>query len=142
MPELSLETQQHITTLSERGNALADAGRYEDAHELFAEAWGLLPPPQSQWEAATWLLAAIGDVCLLKGELDEAREALQLAMHCPDGLGNPFLHLRLGQVQFDLGEEDRAADELMRAFMGAGEDIFADENPKYLAFLRTRADIA
>jgi hypothetical protein len=59
----------------------------------------------------------------------------------PGGLGNSFLHLRLGQVLLDLAEPDLAADELMRAYMGAGETIFETQEPKYLAFLRTRAKI-
>jgi hypothetical protein len=60
-------------------------------------------------------------------------------MHCLDAIGNPFLHLRLGQCQFELGALDGAADELMRAYMGAGSDIFKDQDPKYLRFLQSRA---
>jgi hypothetical protein len=41
----------------------------------------------------------------------------------------------------ELGDHDRAADELMRAYMGGGPDIFDEDDPKYLAFLRTRADL-
>jgi hypothetical protein len=59
-------------------------------------------------------------------------------MHGPDALGNPFLHLRLGQCRFELGDLDRAADELARAYMADGEDVFDGEDPKYLAFLKTR----
>jgi len=54
------------------------------------------------------------------------------AMHCPDAIGNPFLHLRLGQCQFELKALDRAADELMRAYMGGGPDLFKLEDPKYI----------
>src|SRR5262249_9180277 len=67
------------------------------------------------------------------------RDNLSNAMHCPGAIGNPFLHLRLGQCQFELGALDRAADELMRAYMGAGADIFKDQDPKYLKFLQSRA---
>ena len=31
------------------------------------------------------------------------RTALQEAMHCPGAIGNPFLHLRLGEVLLNLG---------------------------------------
>ena len=60
-----------------------------------------------------------------------------MAVHCPDAIGNPFLHLRLGQCQFELDSLDRAADELARAYLGAGSDIFEGAD-KYFAFLKTR----
>ena len=69
-----------------------------------------------------------------------ALTALEHAMRCPEAIGNPFIHLRLGQTQFELGNKDRAADELMRAYMGAGAEIFAEEAPKYLEFLGTVAE--
>ena len=61
-------------------------------------------------------------------------------MQCPEAIGNPFIHLRLGQAQFELGDKEAAADELMRAYMGAGAEIFAEEAPKYLEYLATVAD--
>lgn len=139
--ELDAKTYAEITRLTDEGQALFDAGKLEEARKLFMQAWMLIPEPQSEWEATTWLAAAIGDIDFLKGRYADARQTLQFAMLCPGGLGNPFLHLRLGQSQYELGELDRAADELMRAYMGAGEDIFAAEDPKYRAFLVTRAKL-
>jgi hypothetical protein len=60
----------------------------------------------------------------------------QGAIFCPDGLGNPFLHLRLGQVQFELKNIDGAKDNLARAYMGGGDEILADDDPKYWRFIR------
>ena len=37
-----------------------------------------------------------------------------------------------------MGNLDRSADELARAYMGAGTSIFANEDAKYSAFLKTR----
>lgn len=62
-------------------------------------------------------------------------------MHCPGAIGNPFVHLRLGQAQFELGDMTRAADELARAYMGAGDEIFEEQDPKYLAFLKTKIQV-
>lgn len=59
------------------------------------------------------------------------------AVRCPDGLGNLFIHLRLGECAFELGQISRAEDELTRAYMGAGREIFADEDPKYFKHLQT-----
>ena len=139
--ELDAKTHAEITRLTDEGQALFDAGKLDEARKLFMQAWMLIPEPQSEWEATTWLAAAIGDIDFLKRRYADARQTLQFAMLCPGGLGNPFLHLRLGQSQYELGELDRAADELMRAYMGAGEEIFAAEDPKYRAFLATRAKL-
>ena len=137
--ELPPETHEAITALCAEGDRLAELKRFEEAIARYSEAWALVPEPQNDWEAATWIIAAIADAFFLRGDLDEARDALDYAMSCPGALGNPFLHLRRGQVLFDSGELDSAADELMRAYMGAGPEAFAREDGRYLAFLRTRA---
>ena len=51
------------------------------------------------------------------------------------------MHMRFGQILFDSNEDDRAADELRRAYMGGGEEVFAHENSKYFSFLKTRATL-
>ncbi len=135
--ELSDKVYKEIEVLSEEGNRLADLGKYEEAKAKFLEAFKLLPEPATEWEACTWLLASIGDMSFSLGQFEKSKNAFNSAMHCPDAIGNPFLHLRLGQSQLELGNEDRAADELARAYMGAGTEIFKNENPKYFEFLKT-----
>ncbi|GBK62167.1 hypothetical protein PbDSM24746_21710 [Paenibacillus macerans] len=36
---------------------------------------------------------------------------------------------------------EKAADELTRAYMGAGMEIFMEDDPKYLEFLETNIEI-
>jgi len=139
MAELPEQVHAEIERLSKAGDEHAGAGRYADALASYWAAWDLLPEPKVEWEAATWILAAIGDANFLGGDYAAGRDNLANAMRCPGAIGNPFLHLRLGQCQFEAGDRDRAADELMRAYMGAGDEIFKDQDPKYLAFLQTRA---
>ncbi|WP_201518656.1 tetratricopeptide repeat protein [Gulosibacter hominis] len=139
MAELDDTLDQQINQLCARGDELAEEEKFAEAVAEYDRAWALLPEPKQQWNAATWILAAIGDAHVLRGDFAGAHNALSAAMHCPDAIGNPFIHLRLGQAQFELGNLDRAADELMRAYMGAGPEIFAMEDEKYLQFLATRA---
>lgn len=120
---------------------LAERGEYEAAIAEYNQAWERIPDPKNDWNAATWVLAAIADSAFLAGYNTSAREALEYAMTCPDAIGNPFLHLRYGEVLFDAGDKDAAADELMRAYMGGGPEIFANEDGRYLAFLGTRAKL-
>jgi hypothetical protein len=135
------EIHQRISSHSATGDQLAADGGFADALTEYNLAWRLVPDPKNHWEAATWLLAASADANFHLQRFDKAKASLQYAMTCPGGLGNPFLHLRLGQVHFELGDLDAAADELMRAYMGDGREAFADEDPKYLAFLETRANL-
>jgi len=144
MSEPLLELPTHICEkvlqLSEQGNGLADQGKLREALKEFISALDLLPAPITEWEAATWLLGSIGDLNFQLQAYEHAARALADAMHCPGAIGNPFLHLRLGQCRFELGDTRRAADELTRAYAIEGKDIFANEDPKYFAFLKTVID--
>ena len=132
--------REEITRRSHARDALAEAGSFEAAIAEYNEAWKLIPEPKTDWDASTWVLAAIGDAAFQGGFMKSAQDALDYAMHCPGGIGNPCIHLRLGQVLLSRGDEKRAADELMRAYMVEGEEIFRTEHPKYLAFLKSRAE--
>lgn len=137
--QLDDNTYAQIQQYCAKGDALAKAGDFEAALALYWRAFDLLPEPKTSWQAGTWILTAIGDANFLAGDFTAGKDNLASAMHFPGALGNPFVHLRLGQCQFELGNLDRAADELMRAYMGAGPQIFAQDDGKYLAFLATRA---
>jgi tetratricopeptide (TPR) repeat protein len=133
MPDqLSPETSARLDRLCEEGSAALKRGRYWEGIDRFQVAWELLPEPKEIWEAATWILAAIGDVYYLNSHFDKALEFFGKAVRCPGGLGNPFIHLRLGESAYELGNMTRADDELTRAYMGAGKDNFVAEDPKYL----------
>lgn len=125
-----------IVALCAQGDACADKRQYDRALDRYRAALDLLPAPIEQWAAATWILGAIGDAAFSNADYEQAQAALQWAMRCPDAIGNPFLHLRLGQTQFELGNTARATDEFARAYMGAGSDIFNNEDPKYITLIR------
>lgn len=117
-----------------RGEAFADDERQGEALKYFRAAWDLLPEPKMEW-AATWVLAAIGDMNFQLEDFGAARGNFSMAMLCPDAIGNPFLHLRLGQCQFEEGDMDRAADNLARAWLLGESELFEDDDPKYLEFI-------
>lgn len=137
MAELRDDIYDSVTSYSKAGDDFAAQGKYAEALAQYWSAWDLLPEPKTDWDAATWILAAIGDANFLAGDFVAGRDNLSTAMHCPEAIGNPFLHLRLGQCQFELGNLDRAADELARAYMGAGADLFEGAG-KYFDFLKTK----
>jgi tetratricopeptide (TPR) repeat protein len=139
--EMDQATQERIAALYAEGDRLAQAGRPGSALGQYADAWALIPDPKERWPVATSVISAIADCWFHAGRYDEVLRALEFGMNCPGADENPFLHLRLGQALLERGEDDRAAAELMRAYEAHGEEIFANEDPKYLGFLSARGAI-
>ncbi|NVI83872.1 MULTISPECIES: hypothetical protein [Janthinobacterium] len=138
MEKLDEKIYIELTALSEQGNQLAKERRYEDAKAKFLDALRLIPEPHTKWNAATWLYTAVGDMHFHLGNFEKTRRCFSNAVQCPGGLGNSYVHLRLGQANLELGADDTAADELTRAYMGAGLKIFMEDDPKYVEFLEKR----
>jgi tetratricopeptide (TPR) repeat protein len=135
--ELPGETYSRVQCLCQEGDMLADQALFGEAVSKYEEALELLPIPISQWEASTWILTAIGDACFRKKDYQKAVRSLLDTMNCPGAVGNPFIHLRLGQAQLELGNDILAKDELARAYMGGGKEVFHGEDPKYFELVTT-----
>jgi tetratricopeptide (TPR) repeat protein len=131
--ELSDDIVAEVTELCDRGDDDVEHGRYDEAIARYRAALAKIPAPVFAWKITGWILTALGDTHFFKKDYAAARDAINDAMRCIGAVGNPFLHLRLGQAELELGNRGRARDELWRAFKGAGEDLFAGEDPRYLA---------
>lgn len=138
--ELAPEIFQKVTNLSEEGNELLEAHDSHPAILKWTQALALLPDPKSDWEAAMWLYASIGDAHYQAGEFSAASQALFDALNCPDGASNPFVHYRLGQSQMRLGNEKVGIDHLLQAYMLDGREIFDAENggEEFLSILQQK----
>lgn len=136
--ELPANLYERISQLSAEGDVLAEKSEFENAISKYNEAWEIVPEPKNDWEASTWLLAAIGDACFLSGFYTSGIEAFQYALTCPNGKDNPFINLRLGQCLFEKQDLTNATEYLSRAYMLEGKDIFTQESPKYFEFLKTK----
>ncbi|QKY09151.1 tetratricopeptide repeat protein [Janthinobacterium lividum] len=136
--ELPAEVHEQIVALSASGDALAGACDWTGAISKYNDAWKIIPEPKNEWEASTWLLAAIADACFFAGYFESALDALRYALQCPGGAANPFLHLRLGQCAFEKNSMNEATEHLARAYMLEGAEIFHTDNSKYFEFLKTK----
>ncbi|EGQ8107505.1 hypothetical protein CGH41_22165 [Vibrio parahaemolyticus] len=132
---------KNVNNLCAVGDELANKRRYMEAKSKYLEALKLIPEPTFDWDRSTWIYSAIGDVNFHAGEYEKCMRSFINAVQCPNGLGNPFIHLRLGQAFFELGDLQKSADELARAYMGGGKDIFLEDDPKYLVFLESKIKI-
>jgi tetratricopeptide (TPR) repeat protein len=148
--ELPPDIRDKVTALAVEGDGLVERAVEEAADERiqkgvlraatgkYIAALELLPQPMEEYPECRTLLTNIGNANFLAKAYQYALPALQDAMHCQGAIGNPFNHLRLGQTQFELGNMERAADELARAYLMEGRKIFASEDPKYLTFIKSK----
>lgn len=140
-------TAQQIQAFVGQGDEAMRQGDYETADKAYLEAFRLLPEPKLMVEGGVSVFTARVDVALKKKEYEKVTIMIEnmMALHKSGFLegiiGNPYLHLRLGQAQLELGNEKRAKDELARAFMGGGGEIFEGEDPKYFKFIRRFWDL-
>src|SRR5579862_2093200 len=95
--ELPSDLHSKIVDLCDIGDNLSNNQEHDSALRQYNKAWELLPDPKHDWEAATWVLSAMGDCCFFKGEFVESLRYFSEAMRCPNAIGNPFIHLRLGE---------------------------------------------
>jgi tetratricopeptide (TPR) repeat protein len=138
MAELPENLQGQVQAHCDKGDDLADDGKYTEAIAQYQAAWQLLPQPRTKWKASTWVLGAMGDAQFLAGDYVGGRDSMALAMDCPGAVGDPIMHLRFGQCEFEMGNFTIAAEELMKAYEEAGSKIFDDEGDKYFDFLKTQ----
>lgn len=139
MSELDDPIYQAMLVHTTIADELCEGRQWEAAIREYDAAWNLLPEPKGQWSSALWILGSISEAAFHGGFYGTVIESLEYAMlSCPDAVGNPLLHLRLGQAYFEKDQLDSAANELVRAYMHEGEEIFSDEDEKYLTFLFSR----
>ena len=134
--EMNEAIYQKITHLCEQGDQAADDEQFETAKKKYLEAFDLIPEPKEDWEASTWVTVALGDVYYFTEQYEDALNYYFHAMRCPDGLGNPYVLLRLGECFFELGNLEQAQSHLLQAYMMEGDEIFEDEDPKYFNHIK------
>lgn len=139
MESLNETLYQQISSLCDEGDNLADEGQFAAALKQYQAAWKLLPDPKNQWEAATWILVAMGDVNFLSGRYRQAVNDLNTALENIHAADNPFIYLRLGQSRLELGEEAAALEALQTAEELGDEELWEGEDEKYRRFLAERA---
>jgi hypothetical protein len=80
----------------------------------------------------------VGDAQFLLNDFRGAHDYFRYALQAPDGTGNGFVWLRLGQCLALLGDKEAAVDPLARAYMLEGAEIFEDADPEFLRLATSR----
>ena len=125
-----------ISEISRKAKSFSIKGKFASAKEEYMRGLSLLKEPVHSSEYASMLFSGIGELYYLQHKWDEALVYFKESIQSEGGLGDPYLHFRLGQIRYEKGEMDKAQDELMRAYMGSGDIIFTDEDPKYYDLIK------
>ncbi len=133
--ELDDKIYNELVKFCDLGDSMFEEAEYDTAIEWYEKALELLPTPKTTWEAGTWIYTALGDSYFFKNEFEKSINYFYDAMNCPEGYANPFILMRVGQCALELGQNEKAKDNLLRAYMMEGEDIFSDEDSKYIEFI-------
>jgi tetratricopeptide (TPR) repeat protein len=115
----------------EVGQGAEKVGDNRSAWASYVDALNLVPDPDDEQSITVEILKRMGELQFRKPDYAKACNVFKDAVRCRGGLGDVLIHLRLGQCYFEAGDRKRAADELARAYMGGGRDVFANEDPKY-----------
>lgn len=133
--DLDDATADELDDLVRAGTEKLEAGEVEAAREKFEAGIALLPEPKHHWVAATWLFASVANIHFDAGRWQEARDNFAAAIESPSGVGNPFVQLRLGQAEYELGNMEEALHRLLFARLRGPAGLMNDEDPKYAEFL-------
>jgi hypothetical protein len=138
-----------VRALRAEGDEHMARGRFAEADGCYAEAWTLLvhhPEVCDEYtdDQAFWLLLSGMDALYRSGGVETAFDVCVLIQRTfpRQSTGNPFFHLRAGQCAFVVNGEAEArdpastcVDNLARALITGGIDLFSGEEPRYLALV-------
>jgi len=124
--ELPAAVRREISVVSaeaqaiERQDVAAAVARWRDAVDL-------LPGDATQWRAYSALWSTIGDALYTGGDNDAAAQAFQVALRGTD-CDEAYLRFMLAKASVQLGDLDRATDELRTVYAIDGSDMFDDDH--------------
>jgi len=136
MNELSDKIYDEILSLCKQGDKEVNAQNFSKAIENYKLALNLIPEPKNDWDSSTWIYTALGDTYFFLEEYDNGLDCLFQALKCPNGMGNPFIVLRIGQCFFEKNNVKMAREYLLQAYMLEGADIFATQEKKYFELIK------
>ena len=143
METLPSALYQDITNLLDDGDRLLDEGRMQEAVAAYDKALELVPEPREEWDITINVLVALGDANFKMKEYATAQYYYNKAMFCPGANGKGYVWFVSGRAHYELGDEKKAANALLSAYMLEGEDIFQDieGGEKYFDWLKTQVTL-
>jgi tetratricopeptide (TPR) repeat protein len=145
MKQMPEKIDLKIRNLKEEGDNLQMKHKYIEAVKKYQEAINMLPLPVEQWKFIWVLLIQISENYWLNakfnngkgGGYQEALDVYKQIMQLEGAIGKASFHSRIGQIRYELGQFEKAKDELLRAYLIKGLHEFSYmDDPKYFELIR------
>ncbi len=120
-----------IDTLIEKADKQMDYSAFKKAQKLYEQASEALAEPKEEQEQYLEIMAAIADCLSSQGKNGDAMKHLERVMIHPTAAENAYLHLRYGQIAFEVDKMELAERELKRALELGGKELFHGEYEDY-----------
>lgn len=138
MRKLEQGVSERINAICEHARRLVDGGDIKFAVTKYIEALNLIPNPKMDYKAATYIYTNVGEVYWRAKDYKNSGTAFSQASICPGGADNPVIVMRIGQCLLECGDKARAEEYLLKAYLLGDEEIFAQEDEKYIQIVRRR----
>lgn len=144
MEKIARRTSKKVWGINREATIFGMKHKYLKAGEKYKEAIEILPEPRELWVEYNVVLKNIQENYWMnakfnegkKGGYAEALEYWKIIMQIPLHIGDAKSHFRIGQIRYELGQFEKAKDELMRSYMISGMERFRDEDEKYFELIR------
>ena len=135
--ELPADLKTQVDHQIDQAILLEEQQQFAEATRIYEETLALIPEPQYAYWETMRIFVGFGEIHFARHRFEEAKQFYLECLKMPEGHQNPFVLLRIGQTAFELDDQLTAAEHMTRALMLEGTGIFAEEDPKYLDFLKT-----
>ena len=139
------EIKAEIKALRKEGSNLQMGHKYIKAVSKFIEAISILPEPKEQWKEFSLLLKETAENYWLNarfnkgvgGGFAEALDCYRTIMSINASIGRDSYHARIGELQLELGNTEKAKEELIRTYLISGRKRFNYmDDQKYFEFIK------
>jgi len=121
-----MDIYDKIEKYCEQGNDLFEEDDFLGAIAIWQTAFDSIPDLHEDWNEAVWLKVSIGDSYYMIDEYQKSLDSMLDALNYPEALDNPFIHFRIGQCHYELGDKERSKNALLKAYMLSGKEVFDD----------------
>ena len=139
-----MDIHDQIERYCEQGNDLFDEDDFLGAIAIWQKALDLIVDPNEDWNEVLWFKVSIGDSFYMIDEYEKSLDSLLDALNYPEANENAFIHFRIGQCYYQLGDKDNSKNSLLKAYMLAGKEIFdehEEEGQFFYDFLSSEVNL-